>query len=300
MRGRERRMRRMWRFAVTPKPGLGLGIGWRRELAVLIDRIACGDEPDAPRLGFVEIIAEDFDPRRLEPAIERLMGLGVRVIPHGVGLSLGSADRPDPRRIEHLAKLAERVKAPLVSEHAAFVRAGGLESGHLLPPPQTREMAEILAENIRAARSMLPVPLAIENISCLFDWPESNLGESEFLTLVLDRADAPLLLDVENVYANARNRGHPAIDRLLEMPLERTAYVHLGGGVEVDGVYHDTHTEPVPQAVVSLLRRLCEARPELAEVGVMVERDGQFPTFAATIAELSDVARAMARSGGEP
>ena len=59
------------------------------------------------------------------------------MVPHGVRLSLGSAGEPDPARVGHLAGLAERLGAPLVSEHVAFVRGGGLEAGHLLPVPRT-------------------------------------------------------------------------------------------------------------------------------------------------------------------
>ena len=62
---------------------------------------------------------------------------GVPVIPHGVRLSLGGAEPLDPARVAHLAACAEALDAPLVSEHVAFVRAGGREAGHLLPVPRT-------------------------------------------------------------------------------------------------------------------------------------------------------------------
>src|SRR5689334_15095543 len=102
---------------------LGLGIGWRPELAIWIDR--------HPHLGFVEIIAEDFD-GPVPTALEVLRDRGVTIIPHGVGLSLGNAERPDPERLRRLAALATRLNAPLVSEHLAFVRSGSMEAGHLL------------------------------------------------------------------------------------------------------------------------------------------------------------------------
>ena len=61
------------------------------------------------------------------------MARGVPVIPHGVRLSLGGAEPVDPARVAHLAGLRRALDAPLVSEHIAFVRAGGREAGHLLP-----------------------------------------------------------------------------------------------------------------------------------------------------------------------
>ena len=71
--------------------------------------------------------------------VEVLRERGIVLVPHGVTLSLGSAEPPDPDRLAALARLARRCGAPLVSEHLAFVRSGGIETGHLLPLPRTRE-----------------------------------------------------------------------------------------------------------------------------------------------------------------
>lgn len=116
--------------------------------------------------------AESLPPDRPLPAgLEELRGRGVPVVPHGVRLSLGSAGEPDPGRVGHLAGLAERLGAPLVSEHVAFVRAGGLEAGHLLPVPRTREALHVLAANVSLAQAELPVPLALEHVAALLEWP---------------------------------------------------------------------------------------------------------------------------------
>jgi uncharacterized protein (UPF0276 family) len=77
----------------------------------------------------------------------------------GIGLSLGGAERPHPARLEHLPSVTERVGAPLVGEHIAFVRADGRDAGDLLPVPRTREALEILCENVAIAQAALPVPL---------------------------------------------------------------------------------------------------------------------------------------------
>jgi hypothetical protein len=276
-----RRMRRM----NQPFSPLGLGIGWRPELALPIHRRAS--------LGFIEIVAEDFDPRApLAEPIEVLRERGVTVIPHGIGLSLGGAEPPDPCRLDHLAQLANRFNAPLVSEHLAFVRAGSVETGHLLPPSRTWEAIDIIVDNIRRAQAVLPVPLALENVATLFAWPNPEMDEATFLTEVLERSDVGLLLDVENVYANCRNLGGDPLAFLRRLPLERLAYVHVAGGIERDGHYHDSHTHPVPTAVLHLLEELYA----LAEApGAMLERDGDFPTGAELNAELDAIAAAVER-----
>lgn len=265
-----------------------IGIGWRPELALAIDRY----EP----LGFVEILAEDFDPDRPIPApIARLMERGVVVIPHGIGLSLGGAERVDRRRLDHLARLAERFRSPLVSEHVAFVRAGGREAGHLLPVPRTRESLDILVENIGEARASLPVPLAVENIAALFDWPDAEFTEAEFLRELLDRTGVALLLDLANVHANARNRGVDARCVLDTMPIDRIAYCHVAGGHEESGLYHDTHAHPTPGAVLELVRDLAG---RVDPPGVMLERDDSYPAEAELHRELGDIATAL-RAGAE-
>jgi uncharacterized protein (UPF0276 family) len=264
---------------------LGLGIGWRPELALVIDR--------RRDLGFVELIAEDVDPHRPLPApVEALRQRGVRLVPHGVMLSLGSADPPDAERLAALARLARRCDAPLVSEHLAFVRGGGIETGHLLPLPRTREALALVVDNVRRARAALPVPLALENVATLFDWPDAEMDEATFLAEVLEQADVQLLLDLENVYANSRNLGGDPTTFLDRLPLDRLAYVHVAGGVERDGLYHDTHAHPVPAAVHDLIEELC-ARTDVP--GVMLERDDCFPSDAVLHAELDAIAAAMAR-----
>lgn len=266
-------------------PHLGFGIGWRPELALAIDR--------NPKLGFVELLAEDLDPWGPTPAsIERLRRRGIPIIPHGVSLSLGSAELPDRKQIAALARLATRLGAPLVSEHLAFVRAGGIETGHLLPVPRTWETLDLVVSNIREAKAGLPVPLALENIASLFQWPEAEMDEAEFITEVLERADVLLLLDIENVYANACNHGWDPVAFLDRVPLHRLAYVHVAGGVERQGLYHDTHAQPVPAAVLDLLDELCA---RVAVPGILLERDGHFPIEQELIAELEAIAAAARR-----
>ncbi|HEX5540476.1 MAG TPA: DUF692 domain-containing protein [Micromonospora sp.] len=259
-----------------------VGIGWRPEI--------CGFVAALPGLRFVEVIAESLTAHGpLPPALVALRQRGMAVIPHGVQLSLGGADPVAPSRVAHLARLAERLSAPLVSEHIAFVRAGGVEAGHLLPLPRTREAVDAVVANVRRTQAELPVPLALEPIAALFDWPDDELDEAQFLTEILDRTEALLLLDLANIYANARNRGNDPVDLLDRLPLDRIAYVHVAGGIEHDGIYHDTHTDPLPPAVLELVAELCiRHRPP----ALLLERDGNYPPAPVLRAELDAIAAA--------
>ncbi|MBL7256729.1 DUF692 domain-containing protein [Paractinoplanes lichenicola] len=268
-------------MADTPPP-YGVGIGWRPEIAGFVEGL--------PGLRFAEVVAESVHAHgELPPGLQVLLDRGVTVVPHGVRLSLGGAEPVDPERVTHFAAVAERLDAPLVSEHIAFVRAGGVEAGHLLPLPRTREAVDAVVANVRRVREQIPVPIALEPIAALFDWPDEELTEAQFIGEILDRSGALLLLDIANVYANARNRGTDPLELLDQLPLDRVAYVHVAGGAEHQGLYHDTHTDAVPQPVLDLVGELsARQRPP----ALMLERDGDYPPAAALTAELDAIARA--------
>ena len=232
---------------------LGVGIGWRPEIDLTVERLQGVD--------FVEVVAESVCLERLPESLQVLRHRGVPVIPHGVSLSLGSAERPDSNRLSRLAGCAEAVDAPLVSEHVAFVRAGGLDAGHLLPVPRTRAALAVLVENVRIAQAALPVPLAVENVAALLGWPHDELTDGQFLAELVQRTGVGLLLDVANLYTNQVNLGLDPLAALDDLPLEAIAYVHVAGGVLRDGVWHDTHAHPVPTAVLELLSAVCEQGP---------------------------------------
>lgn len=265
-------------------PALGdVGIGWRREIAGVVADL---------RPGFCEVIAESIPIRRgqarPDPALADLAARGVPVIPHGVALSLGGAEPVQPKRVRRLAACAQALGAPVVSEHIAFVRAGGIEAGHLLPVPRSREALDVLAANIDRTRRELPVPLAVENIASFVEWPESDLTESEFLTELVERTGVLLVLDVANVYANARNRGRDPLRELTRLPVEQVAYSHVAGGREGTDFYHDTHTDRTPLEVLDLVTALRER----VDTPFMLERDGRFPPAAELFDELDAISAA--------
>ncbi|MFD7169601.1 multinuclear nonheme iron-dependent oxidase [Streptomyces violascens] len=274
---------------------LGIGIGWRPEIAQAVEGL--------DGIDWVEAVAENLCPGHLPDSLLRLRERGVTVVPHGVSLGLGGAEPPDAGRLADLAARAEALGSPLVTEHIAFVRAGGaltasppLEAGHLLPVPRTRDALRVLCENVRIAQDALPVPLALENIAALIDWPDEELTEGQFLAELVERTGVGLLIDVANLHTNRVNRGEDPAKVLDGLPLEAIAYVHVAGGVERDGVWHDTHAHPVPQAVLDVLAELAS---RVTPPGVLLERDEAFPPAEELAGEL-DAIRATLRAAKPP
>lgn len=277
---------------------LGIGIGWRPEIA---------DEVEAlPGIDWVEAVAENLCADHLPASLTRLRERGVTVVPHGVSLGLGGAERPDPGRLTALAERAALLGTPLVTEHIAFVRAGGartaspvLEAGHLLPVPRTWAALDVLCENVRIAQDSLPVPLALENIAALICWPDEELTEGQFLAELVERTGVGLLIDVANLHTNHVNRGEDPATALDELPVEAIAYVHVAGGVEKDGVWHDTHAHPVTAPVLDVL---AELRSRVSPPGVLLERDDDFPPAAELAGELDAIRATLdaGRAGAAP
>lgn len=275
----------------SPAPvttALGTGIGWRPEIADGIEAL--------PGIDWVEVVAENVCPGHFPDSLRRLADRGTTIVPHGVSLGLGGAELPDEGRLSALAERAEALNAPLVTEHIAFVRAGGpatgsprMEAGHLLPVPRTRDALDVLCENVRIAQESLPVPLALENIAALIEWPDEELTEGAFLAELVERTGVRLLIDVANLHTNHVNRGEDPAAALAELPLEALAYVHVAGGFERDGLWHDSHAHPVPPQVLEVLAELCSrTRPP----GVLLERDENFPPVDELAGEL-DAIRAV-------
>ena len=112
------------------------------------------------------------------------------------------------------------------------------------------------------------------------------MREIDFLLEVLERSDAKLLLDVNNIFVNSVNHAFDPIPFLDAIPIERVVQLHVAGHlVRTDGVIIDTHGEPVRSEVMDLvahtLRRIGP------DVPVLLERDGNFPPLAELDAELA-------------
>jgi uncharacterized protein (UPF0276 family) len=273
-----------------PAGASGVGIGWRREIDLTVPRL--------PGLDFVEIVAENVHPAHVPATLTALHGSGTPVIPHGVSLSLGGADPLDPAKLARLAALASAFESPLVSEHVAFCRAGGVEAGHLLPVPRARAALDVLVENVRAAQEALPVPLAVENIAALVAWPEDELTEGEFLSELVERTGVLLLLDVANLHTARVNFGADPVAAIEALPLEQVAYVHVAGGVLRDGVWHDTHAHPVSAEILDVLAALVSrVGPVRTLPGVLLERDDAYPSDAELAGELAAI-RAVLNGAG--
>jgi uncharacterized protein len=267
------------------------GIGWR-------DELAAGIVASLDRIEVVEVVAESAlagGSRRLRAL--RMLARQVPVVVHGVGLGLASCSPVDERRLDATARVVDAIGPERWSEHLAFVRAGGLEIGHLAAPPRTLATVEGLARNVERARAVVGEVPWLENAATLIQPPASTFDEPAWIARAIGAAGCDLLLDLHNLYANAENFGQAPSAVLDAMPLECVRCVHLAGGRAFGPPGRrrllDDHRHEVPDEVFDLLTRAGARMPE--SVTVIIERDGRYPPMGDLLAELDRARVALAR-----
>jgi uncharacterized protein len=267
---------------------LGVGLGYRA--AFRADLFAHRE-----RIDFLEVTADHyFDASREKLDELDLLSRHFTLIPHGLELSIGSAEGIDEAYLEKFAALIARLDPPYWSEHLAFTRAGGLSIGHLACLPYTSEAIETVLCNVEIVRKTIKVPLILENITATVLIPGSEMDEPEFVATVLKEADCGWLCDVTNLFTNAINEGRDIACELDRWPWRRIVQMHFAGGRVSDGVMIDSHDGPTSPEVWRLLESAV-ARSDVK--GIILERDERLPPFARLLDEI-DEARAIGRRHG--
>lgn len=240
-----------------------------------------------PRVAWIEVHSETYlaagGPRlRALEAIRRDYPLSC----HGVGLSLGSAERVDPEHLARLATLYDRLEPDLVSDHLAWSVTGGTYLNDLLPLPYTEEALDLVRRNVERTQETLGRRILVENPSRYLDFEQSTIPEWEFLAELAARTGCGLLLDVNNVYVSAGNLGFDADAYLAHVPAQAVGEIHVAGhAVHETGtgtLLIDDHGDVVADAVWALLASTLE---RIGPRPVLVEWDTRVPELAVLMAE---------------
>lgn len=268
-----------------------VGIGYRHPIGDWI----CAH---LDRFDVIEVTVDHYihGGSQIRSALESL-ARRIPIVAHGVGLSLGTDAPLDEAYVREIAHVLRLLRAPRYSEHLAFTRVPGLDLANLLPLPRTPDVVAWAAGKARRVRSLLPVPFDLENISYLFDWPDASMTDGQFLTAVCEAVEAGILLDVENVYVNARNHDLDAVATLAELPAALVHGIHIAGGCSSDKVLIDSHDHSVPDGALDLLgRALARFRPGT----IVLERDDRIDAFDEILADVARIRACVTRSGGAP
>lgn len=261
---------------------LGFGLGLRTPHYEDVLRL----EQD---VDFFEVISENFMVEGGKP-LYYLDAVAERfpIVLHGVSMSIGSIEPPSRRYLQTLRALADRTRARWVSDHLCWTMSDGFNSHDLLPLPQSREALELLIERVNFVQDVLERPLVLENISTYATLAPHELDEAEFLNALTRATGARLLLDVNNVYVNARNHGSEPEAFLDAIDAHSVQQVHLAGHTDNGDHLIDTHDHPIAPRVYELYDH---ALRRIGPVSTLIERDDDIPPLQTLIEELDHVRR---------
>jgi uncharacterized protein (UPF0276 family) len=217
---------------------------------------------------------------------------------HGVGLSIGGEAPLDREHLTRLKALCDRYQPESFSEHLAWSSHGEVYLNDLLPLPYTKTTLERIVSHVDQVQNTLGHEMLLENPSTYLQFAESNIPETEFLAQIAHRSGCGLLLDVNNVFVQARNHGTSAESYLDAFPLARVKEIHLGGHDEQSDdtgapLLIDAHGSPVADPVWSLYQRVIAAAGPLP---TLIEWDNDVPDFVTLSDEAAAAGRILARA----
>ena len=261
-----------------------VGVGFRYPLGSWI-------ESHPGEIECLEITAEHFfdaGEKRLR-ALREKMPLYV----HGLGLSLGTPGPLDRETLDNFVRVVAIADPEWISEHVAFTRSNEVDLGHLNPVRPDRETLKRIADHVREVSERCGKPMIVENITSHVRL-RGEMSEPEFLNELCAAAGCGLLLDVTNLYVNARNHRFDARAWLREIEPGNIVQLHVVGYSVRDGRYEDFHAEPIQPDLRGLIRDVLATAPVRA---VIVERDSHFPPAVEFAAELRSLEHDWERNG---
>ena len=249
-----------------------------------------------PGLGFVEVHSENFflDGGASMRALERAREL-YPVSLHGVGLSLGSADRLVERHLAKLERLVDRIQPALVSEHLSWGCLGVEHFNDLLPMPLTHAALALVTDRVDHVQNRLGRRILIENISAYVAYRDCDMTEPAFLAALARRTGCAILLDVNNLHVNAVNFGFDPVAWIEELPPSVVGEMHLAGHAVIDDGLVDTHGSRVSAEVWTLYAEACK---RLGPKPTLIEWDTDLPSLDVLLEEAA-AARAIAEDATE-
>ncbi len=264
--------------AIPAQAGIGLRFAHHREVI-----------QSRPAVAWFEVHSENYMGGGPTPAILDEVRRHYPISLHGVGLSLGSAQRSSVDHLARIGALIDRFEPGLVSEHLAWSVVDGIYLADLLPLPMTEEALDVVCRNVEHAQHVLRRRLLIENPSSYLRYRHSTIPEWEFLAAVARRTGCSLLCDVNNIYVSCSNHGWSTSDYLAALPVQAIGEVHLAGHAvrELDTgpvVRIDDHGSEVSAPVWALYT---EALARFGPVPTLIEWDTRIPAL--------EVLRAQAR-----
>lgn len=274
---------------MAPVPQLGVGVAYQPALTEFLL-----DNRDA--YDYVEVVPDTVwsdrgrrhthrysDDREAIAVLDELAS-DRTIVPHSIGLSIGSAHLFDEEHVEQVRQWCERFDCPWHSDHLSYNRVlhgdeMEVNAGMTVPLTLDNESLDLLIPRVMRVQERNSRPFALEN-NVYYMRLEGDHQEPEFLNELAARTGCWLLLDLHNIYVNERNGGMPTQTFLERVSLDRVIEIHVAGGTQHGSFYLDSHAGATPAPVLDLLAEVLPSCVNLG--GITFELVGSwFETFGA-------------------
>lgn len=251
------------------RAGVALGVSYEGRDPALLEQML-------PHVDYIEVTPETIAEVRGDEVvlsaevIAELKNIdkAVKIIVHGVSLSIGSHDGWAPTYLHLLDDLLEQVDVAWHSEHLGYTKVDGEHLGIMLAMPKTDQALDLVSERVSALQRRYGIPFLLENIvHVLPDFP-GDYSEAGFLNAITSRTGCGLILDIYNLECDEHNHGLEIPAFLGELNAANVRELHVACGVEHNGFMLDVHSQLTRPRTIELAHHAVSQMATNAEVVV--------------------------------
>ncbi len=171
---------------------------------------------------------------------------------HGIGLSIGSADRWNEGYLRLLDEVMEWRMPRWHSEHLGFTHVDGSFLGTMPALPTTPEALDLVLTRAQRVQDAYGLEFMLEHVASPLPRPH-GMPSASFLNEVSAGSGSRILLDLHNLECDADNGFVDLEEFMAGVDWDRVGEIHVAGGVWQDGWHLDVHSGPVAPSTARLL-----------------------------------------------
>jgi uncharacterized protein (UPF0276 family) len=295
------------------KPLLGISLMHENDFLQAALPLFVNGEVDCVEWSFDTIRTEKEKPEWLHELLLEY-SKNNRLIGHGVRYSLLNA-LTGKRQKTWLKELKTEVKKynyVHITEHFGFMSSDNFHQGAPLPVPLNKTTLAIGIDRLKAIQEITKLPLGIENLA--FSFSEKDVREQgKFLSELIRPLNGFIILDLHNIYCQAKNFRIDLMKLVKMYPLEKVREIHLSGGSWQNSVYttslkkvrRDTHDEKIPAEILKILPSVFKICPNLKfiifeRLGTTLPTEKEKNEFRADFKKIKNVVNGIKWKNNEP
>lgn len=234
------------------------------------------------KIDILEVYTEKFFSPNNDPYIEKIKKLRPLIF-HGLDLSLGSSSTLDKEYMSQLKNVLDSQKYSWFSDHICMTKESDVEVGHLMPIAFSDKNVAKISKKVQQVQQLSNRPFLLENITYYYQMPESDLSEVDFITAILERSGANMLLDINNLWINSKNHNYCPLKYLDKILPSKVIEIHMAGGSFKEGIHVDSHANDITTQVWDLLD---EALRRFTPKAIIIERDSNIDRLQVALDEV--------------